>query len=102
MSNSRNQLEHRRTVVVIVAPIQGEQCLHFTSTKLKGYTECDPVTGFKDGGKDEWFPVRQSLFITIEALMVEAKVAHNVTNVKFLRESGPSTDYEVTYNNHQG
>lgn len=93
-----NQESRRANVVVIVAPINGVESLHFCSTFLKGY-EIDESTGmFKSGGKDAWFPIRQGLFVTIEVLLVAFGIAHNVTSVSELRECGESTDYEVVYN----
>jgi hypothetical protein len=93
----KNQEARRAKVVVIVAPVNGVESLHFCSTALKGYTECDPVSGFKDGGEDKWFPIRQGLFVTIEVLLVAFGIAHNVTSVSELRECGESTDSEVVY-----
>lgn len=78
------QTEHRAKVVVIVAPINGVESLHFCGTELQG--------------EDKWFPIRQGLFVTIEVLMVAFGIAHNVTSVSELRECGKSTDYEVVYN----
>jgi hypothetical protein len=79
-----NQESHRAKVAVIVAPINGVECLHFCSTGLQG--------------EDKWFPIRQGLFVTIEVLLVAFGIAHNVTSVNELRECGESTDYEVVYN----
>lgn len=92
------QTTYRRKVVVIVAPVNGVECLHFCSTVLKGYTLDESSGTFEPGGEDKWYPIRQGLFVTIEVLMVAFGIAHNVTSVSELRENGPSTDYEVIYN----
>jgi hypothetical protein len=79
-----SQESNRRTVTVIVAPINGVESLHFCGAGLQG--------------EDQWYPIRQDLFVTVEVLMVALGAAHNVTSVSKLRECGPSIDYEVTYN----
>ena len=84
-----NQEQHRREVVVIVAPIRGVDSFHFTSTKLQP--------------GDIWFPVGDdSLFVAIEKAMQTNGIAHNVASISEINQSGASRDYRVTYNAYQG
>jgi hypothetical protein len=83
-----SQTTHRRELVIIVAPIRGVDSFHFTSTKLQP--------------GDIWFPVGDSLFVSVEQAMQTNGIAHNVTRVSEINESGPSRDYRVTYNVYQG
>ena len=79
------QMAHRRTLAIIVMPYKGKRCVHFCSTILQG--------------NDTWHPIQDnSIFLTVERLMVEFGVAFNVTAVGHPRESGLATDYTVTYN----
>ena len=75
----------RRQAVIIVAPMKGIMSFHFTSTLLQG--------------NDIWFPIGDdSLFVAVEKVMVANEVAHNVTSVHQVNESGPSTDHLVRFN----
>lgn len=83
-----NQTEHRRELIIIVAPIRGVDSFHFTSTKLQP--------------GDIWFPVGDSLFKSVEQAMQTNGIAHNVTRISEVGPSGASIDYRVTYNVYQG
>lgn len=83
----------RTSIIAIVAPFGDTVAIHFCSPKkLQGedYNLWIPLHKTKD--------VESLDFSEIEKIMTINCVAHNITSVKKVRCSGPSIDYEITFN----
>jgi len=78
----------RKRTVIILAKLQGERAIHFTERPLAG------------ADNDTWFKIgNQELFTAIENILIEKRIANNLTLVTELRQNGnDSFDYTITYN----
>ncbi len=76
----------RDSMTIIVALNNGKQSFHFTQQPL--------------AGNDNWFKVLDNdLFLSIENILIENGVAHNLTLLSELRKNNEtSSDYKITYN----
>lgn len=83
----------RNSIIATVAPFNDFLAIHFCSPK-------------KLQGEDYnlWIPLYKTTdvesldFSEVERIMTINHVAHNVTSIRKVRFSGPSMDYEITYN----
>lgn len=73
----------KRAELIIIYDLQRKK-VHFTSTEL--------------ARNDTWYDLSGTLFETVEQLMVNHGLAHNVTIVERVREVGGCEDYRVIYN----
>ncbi len=78
----------RETMIVIVGFIDGKQCFHFTEQPLAGKEH------------SAWFSVlNNNLFQSIEKVLIEKGVAHNLSHLSELRKNNEtSSDYMIIYN----
>lgn len=78
---------NRRKTKVLLSNKDGQRLIHFQEK---------PLAGFNDS---LWIDIKNSeLFKAIEHLMTTNKVAHNVTQIRFLGQESSLSEFEVIYN----
>ena len=77
----------KRKMKVQLAHNAGKRLVHFNE---------QPLAGFNNS---LWVDIKNSeLFKAIEHLMTTNKVAHNVTQIRFISQVKGISEFEVTYN----
>lgn len=78
--------QRKATTATVMMLNDGTYAIHFNDTKLQG--------------DNLWLPLchEESLFPQIERIMVNNRVAANVTSIEDIRKVGMSTDYRIVYN----
>lgn len=83
----------RSEVNIIVCELSSGLSVHFCGHSL-----------LSGANNNLWFPMpaNKSLFESVEDIMVDNNVAHNVVKIEKLVVNGKSVDYKVTFNNFVG